>query len=289
MATGTKPRRSRANTDVEDASRQPSAYMLGLSHQVVSMADAVLIVQAAEVPVHTYVLAANSPVFATMLGTITIAPQKSKTLYKIPLQGDSLAVVCTALRYMYIGSLVVSPGTPAIKSCDDAAALVSFAHKYSITQLVDKAEAYLIGAACEDDGQALFGDPKQLVEWVILAETCNLDVFLAYAERFMIQHMDASFWQGALAEVDGGISQQCFLRVLRGALHGRQELVKSVEVLKEHLVSNNSSSNDGFSRRCNYCRKLCGGGCASFQSLMVDVNDLDVSIKTLTKWHKQDT
>ena len=289
MAKGTKPRCAFAiisDADTPDARQlQPSAYMLGLSEQVASMADAVLIVQGKELPVHTYILAANSPVFAAMLETAQTTPQKSKTLHHIPLPGDRLAVVCTALRYMYIGSLVVSPSMPAIKSCQDAAALVSFAHKYSITQLVDKAEIYLIGEACDDGGQALFGDPEHLVAWVILAETCKLDLFLAYAERFMIQHLDASFWQGALAEVDSGISQQCFLRVLRGALHGRQELVRSVEVLKEHLVS---SGNDGLIRRCSYCRKLCGGTCASFQSLMVNVDDLDVSINTLTKWHKQD-
>ena len=46
----------------EDASTQPTAYMMGLPDQVASMADAILVVQATELPVHTYILAANSPV-----------------------------------------------------------------------------------------------------------------------------------------------------------------------------------------------------------------------------------
>ena len=283
MGTGTKPRRSRAvKQDVEDGSRQPSAYMLGLSEQVASMGDAVLIVQEVELPVHTYVLAANSPVFATALETI--APQQSKRLHKIPLEGDSLPVVCTALRYMYLGSLVVSPSEPAIKSCDDAAALVSFAHKYGITQLVDKAEGYLIGEACQDSGKALFGDEKQLIEWVILAETCKLDGFLAHAERFMIQHMDVNFWQGEVARVKDGISQQCFLRVLRGALHGRQEAVKSIKVLQNQLASGNFNRGYSGYSNCSRCGNSCGGLC----KFLVDADQLDVSIATLKEWHKQD-
>ena len=238
MATSTKPT---LPVHTNDASAQPAAYMLGLSDQVARMADATLVVQATELPVHTYILAANSPVFAEMLesahSTATPAePQKSKPRHKIPLEGDSLPVVCTALKYLYLGSLVVSPSKPAIQSCEDAAAIAAFAHKYGMTQLLEKAEEYMIDQACKDKGKALFGDPTQLVAWVILAETCKLDVFLAHAERFMIQHMDSSFWQGALAGGSGGISEQCFLRVLRGALHGRQEAIKSL-VAFETLIA----------------------------------------------------
>ena len=166
MAAGTKQRRARGRAtilDVAEVSSQPSGYMLGLSEQVASMADAVLIVQGTELPVHTYVLAANSPVFADMLETapVATAPQKSKPLHNIPLEGDSMHVVCTALRYMYLGSFVVSPSKPAIQSCEDAAALVTFAHKYSMTELLDTAENHLIGEACKDKGKDLFGDATQ--------------------------------------------------------------------------------------------------------------------------------
>lgn len=267
-----------------------SVYMLGLSEQVASMADAVLFVQETDLPVHTYILAANSPVFADMLEAAPTAPQKSKPLRKIPLEGDSLPVVRTALKYMYLGSYVVSPSKPAIQSCEDAAALATFAHKYSMTQLLDKAEGFLIGEAYKDKGNVLFGDPPQLITWVILAETCQLDVFLAHAERFMIQHMDASFWQGALARDSGGISQQCFLRVLRGALHGRQEAVEAFEKLQHapHAVGH------GLGRylTCSNCQAFwdgCRCSCLSIKRPKIDRDALDVSITTLTQWHKQDS
>lgn len=284
MATGTKRRSRATKPDVEDVSSEPSAYMLGLSEQVASMADAVLIVQGTELPVHTYILAANSPVFADILEAPPAAPQKTKPLYRIPLEGDSLPVVCTALRYMYIGSLVVSPSKPAIQSCEDAAALVTFTHKYSMAQLLAKAEDHLIGEVCKDNGKVLFGDPKQLVAWVVLAETCKLDVFLAHAESFMIKHMDASFWQGEMAAVTGGISQLCFLRVLRGALHGRQEAVKA---LQERV----HSASDDVAGYCSYCDDYCDGPCPPHNNRLRQsevIEALDVSITTLTEWHKQD-
>ena len=91
MPTRSKQGRTGATKpDVEEASRQPSAYMLGLSEQVASMADAVLIVQGMELPIHTYILIANSPVFADMLETASTTPQNSKPFHKIPLEGDSL-------------------------------------------------------------------------------------------------------------------------------------------------------------------------------------------------------
>lgn len=278
------PKPGATKPDMKDVSRQPSTYMLGVSEQVASMADVMLIVQGTELPVHTYILAANSPVFANMLmlEATSTAPSKSKPLHTIPLEGDSLPIVCTALRYMYLWSMVVIPSTPAIQSCEDAAALVTFAHKYSMTRVLDKAEGHLVAEACKDKGKVLFDDPAQLVAWVKLAETCKLDVFLAHVERFMIQHMDISFCQSELAGSDG-ISQQCSLRVLRGALHGRQEAVKSV-VRQKELASRITGA-----RLCSYCNKYCNGNCEPVKSLKVDIDTLDVSITTLTEWHKQDS
>lgn len=79
----------------------------------------------------------------------------------------------------------MSPSKPAIQSCEDAAVLVTFAHKYGMTQLLTQAEDYLTEAACRDKGKSLFSDPTQLVVWVTLAERCKLDAFLAHAEHFM--------------------------------------------------------------------------------------------------------
>ena len=160
-----------------------------------------------------------------------------------------------------------------------------------MTELLAKAESYLIEEACEDGGAALFGDPTELVAWVILAETCKLDVFLAHAERFMIQlHVDSSFWQGALARGCGGISEQCFMRVLRGALHGKQTAIKSAQTLQKQLMM---LASQGKSARCNDCAgkwKYCGGNCVpSAKRRKAEHDALDIPITTLTEWHKQDS
>lgn len=195
---------------------------------------------------------------------------------------------------MYLGSLIVSPSKPTIQCSEDAAALAHFAHKYNMTQLLNEAEGYLIGEACSNKGKALFGDPTELVAWVILAETCKLDVFLAHAERFMIQHMDITSWKLADSEATGDISQQCFLRVLRGALHGRQEAFKAVVKLERKIASQLSST---YNRTCccSHCLTHCQGTCglakraiAKEDIAKVDIAALDISITTLTEWHKQD-
>ena len=79
MAAGTVRLSPATKSDMEDASSQPSSYMLGLSEQVASMADAVLIMQVMELPVHTYILAANSPVFADILEAPPTEPPKSQS------------------------------------------------------------------------------------------------------------------------------------------------------------------------------------------------------------------
>ena len=121
-----------------------------------------------------------------------------------------------------------------------------------------------------------------------LAETCKLDVFLAHVERFMIQHMDASFWPGALASGSGGISQQCFLRVLRGALHGRQEAIEAFE--KQQLPAPKTLNGYQICSNCEGYWSNCRGTCApSAKRSKIDRDALDVSITTLTQWHKQDS
>ena len=269
--------------------RIPSTVYMSdrLSDQVKSMTDAVLVVQACELPVHMYILAANSPVFAEMLGTAAAqtitqpvassdreAPQGARSLPRVPLQGDSLQVVCTALKYLYLETCVVSPGEPEIQSCEDAAALVTFAHKYAMSPLLQKAEERLVEEAANLEswprGSSLFGDPTQLVAWVMLAETCELDAFLAHAELYMIKNVDTSFWQGALTAGSGGISQQCFLLVLRGALYGRQHARKFLDVLHQH--------------HCN---------CAGYDNDDVPLDsaihgDCDVTIAILRKWHREE-
>lgn len=102
------------------------------------------------------------------------------------------------------------------------------------------------------------------------------DGFLAHAEHFMIKHMDNRFWPNALAKGNGGISEQCFLRVLRGALHGRQHANEALEQLEATKIICRSC-------RTRYCKHVHPS-----EGATLDYNALDVSVTTLALWNEQD-
>ena len=81
-----------------------------------------------------------------------------------------------------------------------------------------KAEKFLIAEASKDGGKDMFEDPSSLVGWVVLAESCKLDEFLAHAELYMIEHAANAVWQ---APVSDRLSVDCSLRVMRGRMHFR--------------------------------------------------------------------
>ncbi len=82
------------------------------------------------------------------------------------------------------------------------------AHKYNMQGLHCEAEKYLIAKASNDGGKDMFEDPSSLVEWVVLAESCKLDQFLAHAELYMIKHTEVGFWQEIMSR--DSISIGCF-------------------------------------------------------------------------------
>ena len=55
----------------------PQVYMLGLTKQAMALADATLLVQSHELPVHSFVLAANSPVLNDLFVTAFTADSSS--------------------------------------------------------------------------------------------------------------------------------------------------------------------------------------------------------------------
>ena len=177
-----------------------------------ALSDATLLVQSHQLPVHSFILAANSPVLADLFETAFTAdgsrpkPGGDKTM--IQLEGDSVKDMCTALRYCYVGSNKSSPDNPKLQNCKDAAGLVRVAHKYNMQVLHCEAEKYLIAKASSEDGEDLFEDPSSLVEWVVLAESCKLDEFLAHAELYMIKHTEVGFWQEIMSR--NSISISCF-------------------------------------------------------------------------------
>ncbi|KAL0044723.1 hypothetical protein WJX82_006897 [Trebouxia sp. C0006] len=115
--------------------------MDGLPAAFADMSDAILLVDDARLPVHKAILAANSAVFAELF--MTASAQQSLSLLEVPLPGNRMWDVYTALKYLYRGCTPCASSSPEIKSTDDAKALVLFAHQYAIKSLLNACEEFL--------------------------------------------------------------------------------------------------------------------------------------------------
>ncbi len=172
------------NASVPEEFSPQADYMDGMPAAFADMSDAILLVDDAKLPVHKAILAANSAVFAELF--MTASAQQSHSLLEVPLPGDTIWDVYTALKYLYKGCTLCTSSSPEIKSTDDAKALVLFAHKYGIQNLLDACECYLVELAqgdMSDDGPedlCLFTNNDAIASWTELAGTCELDTLLAY-------------------------------------------------------------------------------------------------------------
>lgn len=119
-----------------------------------------------------------------------------------------------------------------------------------------------------------------MINCVELAEECKLEKFLAHAELFMIKHTDVSFWQEADVRTNR-ISQQCFLRVLQGAVTFRQET--------QSLLDAHSGESSSYCRACGHGRGY-GGRCSCpsvVTTLKKQLEEKSVTIDTLLQWHRE--
>lgn len=197
-------------------------YLDGLPAAFADMADTILIVDSARLPVHRAILAANSDVFATLF--ISATAGQSTPMLEVPLLDDAMWDVYTALIHLYKGCTVITASSPEIGSVEEAKALVRFAHKYSIMSLIKASEDYLVELAQDDVTGALvmsadnclFDTKEALVSCIVLAEACSLNRLLAHCELFMIRSKDMSLWYDS-AVTSNKISNSCLLRMLRGA------------------------------------------------------------------------
>lgn len=193
--------------------------MDGMPAAFADMSDAILLVDGAKFPVHKAILAANSAVFAELF--VTASAQQSYSLLEVSLPGNTIWDVYTALKYLYKGCTLCTSSSPEIKSTDDAKALVLFAHKYGIQNLLDACECYLVELAkgdMSDDGPVLclFTNNNAIASWTELAGTCELDKLLADCELSMIKDMDLTLWCD-LAMTSGKISRSSLFRMLRAS------------------------------------------------------------------------
>ena len=86
--------------------QQHPPYMAQLSAAFANMANVKLLVEGQPLPAHSMILAANSKVFAEMFTKATAQQSDSNQKLEVPLPGDSLKDVSTALDYLYKGCTV---------------------------------------------------------------------------------------------------------------------------------------------------------------------------------------
>ena len=163
--------------------------MEGLPASVAALSDTILKVDGTNLPVHRAILAINSPVFADLFAYALSRGSKTSRL-EIPLVGDEVLDVRTALEYLYKGCTICSSSALLLKSSDDARSLVKFAHKYNITSLVEACETYLVDCLQQTGHHDFFTSTEALVEWTALAEECELNTFLAHCEVFIMHNWD---------------------------------------------------------------------------------------------------
>jgi hypothetical protein len=231
---------------INDTADEPVSrpeYMQGLSDVYVGMADTVLVVEGLELPVHRHLLAANSDVFASLL-TSSLHDQPNNARLRVPLVDDSSLEISTVLGYLYRHcKFSIGLGPVRLKSLDDVRALVKFAHKYNMEEVLQGCEACLIDEVqklSQHGTWVLFTRNEMVVAWTELAEQCGLNRFLAYCERFMIHDHDASFWHDPSVKADR-LSHECLLQVLRGQQSYRRNAHAYVQALRGAPISRGGS------------------------------------------------
>ncbi len=193
-------------------------HMINVSDTFANMADAVLVLENTEFPVHKNILAANSKVFAEAFTAASREADQTNPSGKVSvrLYGDSLSEISTVLSYLYKDCLF--GGTSDIDCLEDIKVLVKVAHKYSMLSVISVCEIQLIAKLKEtknDNEWVLFYDNEAVVSWTEFAEKFSLDTFLAHCEAFMIVDVDATLWMDPAMKADR-ISRGCLMRVLYG-------------------------------------------------------------------------
>lgn len=175
-----------------------------------NMADALLIVEDKQLPVHKAILAASSATFAGLF-TSCSATTREDGRVEVPLD-DSLHAVYTILKYLYHGCIKLRASK--LHSFDDAYHVITFAHKYDMRGLLEECEADLVQQATNPS--KFFRQPGSNVGWTLLAEKCEMSNLLAHCELYMTQRTDEAFWSTP-SEQATELSSASMLRMLKAA------------------------------------------------------------------------
>lgn len=192
----------------------------GIPQQSVLLADAHLVAEGQQIPVHKSLLALGSPVFSDWFLSAGQADSSTdKDCYPMP--GHTVADICASLKFLYQRTAVQSaetPGKDLWKSVADAQPIIRFAHKFDMQTILQECDTCLSQKAGEADGKGIFKDNVTAVAWAALAEECDLSTLLANAELFMVKNADPEFWQSP-GFATHKLSSTCMLRMLRAAQH----------------------------------------------------------------------
>ncbi|KAL3145696.1 BTB/POZ domain-containing protein 17 [Trebouxia sp. C0010 RCD-2024] len=193
-------KRKRSSNDVESTQTAFSAktpYFDGMPDGLVELADVKLLVQGHDFPVHSYILR-ESPI---LLAAVSAAYSDNQRVCQVPLPTESQQQVLLALKHMYNDDTALS--------IPDAQVLAKFAHKYNMTRLHKRSEAYLL--------EQLQFTTKNVFGWASLAEHLEMSLLLAHCEQYII----LNFHVMAAAEKQvSSISRSSLLRIMDG-LAGR--------------------------------------------------------------------
>jgi len=161
----------------------------GLPEQSVLLADAHLVVEGQQVPVHKSLLALGSPVFFDwFLSSAKADSSTDKDCFPMP--GHIVADIYASLKFLYQRTASRSSETPSKdlwKSVADARPIIRFAHKFDMQTILQECDTCLSQKAGEADGKGIFKDNDTAVAWAALAEECGLSTLLANAELFMVR------------------------------------------------------------------------------------------------------
>ncbi len=262
------------------ASVEQHLHCSGLPKQSVLLADARLVVDGHQIPVHKSLLALASPMFSDwFLSSVPSDASADKDCYPMP--GHTVADICASLKFLYQRTAVQSAETPSKdlwKSVADARPIIQFAHKFDMQTILQECDTCLSQKAGEANGKLIFRDNDTAVAWAALAEECGLSTLLASAELFMVMNADPEFWQSPVFATHK-LSSTCMLRMLRAAQQYMISWSATFAVRAPHADWEQSQCKTCYERV--YCRRCCSSSYPDKQP-----SASHVSLSTLIDWQQ---
>jgi len=188
-------------------------HVPGLPERFALLAYTVLMVENTALPVHSQILAYNSPVFSEMFLTALTSSKNEESKLIVPLVNDTLGTVCIALEYLYDRCANRKGPETVGDSLDEAEAVLGFAHKYDMKNILEECESCLVQAVTA--GRLELDVSETAVSWLALAEDCGLSTLLAHIELHIIKFSDSNFWSLS-DDTRETISKDSLLRIMRG-------------------------------------------------------------------------